>query len=199
MRRKARVSTSWSIRNRQPFERVISSVAGRREGPAGSVRDTSGAGGEAVPTKAGSSMRTGMNSAGDGGTNAPFRTCRRQVNNRPGYIPCRAATSVTRAPGSLLSATIRSFCSTDHCRRRSRPVMISIASPANDFKLRSTHSFKANSLRYSPSRQKASLTGRLLADAGVGGPRDHAGLYWRARRQWYVSESSWLRGQDLNL
>src|SRR3954447_4393408 len=106
-------------------------------------------------------IRTGTNVAGGGATNRPSRTCRRHVNNRPGYTPCRAATSVTRAPGSSVSATIRSFSSIDQRRRRSRPVMISIAPPLTDLKLRLMHSFKVKSLRHRQSRRKTWLPGRL--------------------------------------
>jgi hypothetical protein len=60
-----------------------------------------------------SGIRTGANTAARGSVNTPSQACRRQVNNKPGYTPGRAATSVTRTPGSLVSATIRSFSSTD--------------------------------------------------------------------------------------
>jgi hypothetical protein len=92
---------------------------------------------------------TGINVAVGGAANRPSRTCRRQVNSNPGYTPCRAATSVTRAPTSSVSATIRSFSSIGQRRRRSRPVMISIVPLLTGLKLRLMHSFKVNSVRHS--------------------------------------------------
>jgi hypothetical protein len=158
MRRNARASTCWSIRRRQPFDEVISIGSAARPGLLGTVRISLDADAiSALSGCAGSSMRTGTNAAGSAATSTPSRTCRRQVNNNPGYTPCRAATSVTRAPGSLVSATIRSFSPTDQRRRRSRPVMISIAFPDNDPKLRLMHSFKVTSLRHTRPPRKAWL------------------------------------------
>src|SRR3954463_5071242 len=126
-------------------------------------------------------IRTGTNVAGGGATNRPSRTCRRHVNNSPGYTPCRAATSVTRAPASSVSATICNFSSIDQRRRRSRPVMISIVPPITDLKLRLMHSFKVRSLRH-PTGEPEGVADRTLTDGSAADllRSENAGGDWNA-------------------
>jgi hypothetical protein len=96
----------------KPFYRVISITSDGRVSFAGAGRTSLL--GDVASTRgscAGSNMRNGTNVAVGGGAaiSMPSRTCRRQVNTRPGYRPCCAATSVTRAPASFVSPTIRSL------------------------------------------------------------------------------------------
>jgi hypothetical protein len=151
---------SGSIRSRQPFDNVMSIRSGRRGGSGvGAAQWPLTAPGASAP-QAAFRTRTGSSAAGGRATRIPSRTCRRQVNNSPGYTPCRAATSVTRTPGSFVSTAMRSFSSILQRRRRSRPVMTSIVPPVTDVKLRFMHSFKVISLRRPNLPRKTGQAGR---------------------------------------
>jgi hypothetical protein len=59
--------------------------------------------------------------AKQGPTFSTVRACRRQVNTTLAAIPLRRATSLTFAPGTSVSSTIRTLSSCDQRRRRSTP------------------------------------------------------------------------------
>jgi hypothetical protein len=73
-----------------------------------------------------SDIVTGMNSGISGATRTPSRAWRRQVKTKLSQTLWRAATAPIRAPGSRVSATMRSLSIVLHRRRRSRPVITSI-------------------------------------------------------------------------
>lgn len=59
-------------------------------------------------------------SSGAGSTSFPFRARVRQEETWLAFSPCRSATSLTVAPGRNVSATIRAFTASGHCRLQRR-------------------------------------------------------------------------------
>src|SRR5208282_1069954 len=94
-----------------------------RPPPANSISMTpvlSGDGEGAAPVSAGTA--TGWNTAG---VCTRSQSCWRQRNNWLLWIPAARATSEATAPGSIASATIRSFSVRGQCRRRCTDVITS--------------------------------------------------------------------------
>jgi hypothetical protein len=100
-RRNAARLTSLPTRTWRPSPSSISIRPERDGGRAAADEDPSSRWGRpALEGGAASCICTGTKTANSGATRRPSRTWRRQLNTRLSQTPCRAATSLTRAPGS---------------------------------------------------------------------------------------------------
>src|SRR5579863_764163 len=135
-RRKASASTWRSTRRRRPPDSSISitppadiSVTSPRTGTTTGA-NTSATSSGAVTASTFGPTTTGMKPGTIGlDRDRNPSACRRHVYKRPVEIPYRRATTAPEEPERASSATIASFCSTLHRRRRSGPVKTSARNP----------------------------------------------------------------------
>lgn len=111
-----------------------------------------------TPTAARASATTctGRNASASLDRRVPPRTLRRHSHSSARLTSCRRATSAKQAPGCSASATIRSLSSGRQRRRRSTPVMISMASALTDARK------NVRKCRSQIHLAKAELAGRIL-------------------------------------